>query len=103
MRRNPVGDFVLGTLGGGLTAYFGVGAVLVLLSGQALPLGPAMPLVAEEGSAALMQLMVRMLQAIYFGGLAMTSFVTYRVLQEVLRGHPVRAALREAATGPRLW
>lgn len=103
MRKNPLGDFVTGTLGGTLTAYFGIGALLILFAGQPLPLGPDMPVMPAPDSSPLMQLMVRLLQTVYFAGLAMLSFFGCRFMQELLRGQPMRAALREAATGPQLW
>lgn len=103
MRKNPFGDCVVGLLGGTLTAYLGVSALQVLLTGKAPGLGPAMPIVAGPDSGALWELMVRLLQAFYFAGLAGMTFFGGRIVQERLRGHGWRSALREAATGPRLW
>jgi hypothetical protein len=103
MRKNPLGDFVLGTLGGTLTSYFAVGALIVFFTGEVLSLGPGMPVLAAPDSGAIMQFMVRLLQTIYFCGLAMIAFVGFRFMQEVLRGHQARQAFKEALDLPRLW
>lgn len=103
MRKNPLGDFVLGTLGGTLTSYFAVGALIVFFTGDVLSLGPGMPVLAAPGSGAIMQFMVRLLQTFYFCGLAMFAFVGFRFMQEILRGHKGRQAFKEALDLPRLW
>jgi len=103
MRKNPIGDFVTGVTGGTLTAYFGLAALLVLFTGEALAFGPDLPIVATPGSGLITLTMVRVLQASYFAGLAVIAFLGFRLMQEILRGHKFRAAMREAATGPELW
>jgi len=103
MHKNPIGDFVTGATGGTLTAYFGLGALLVLFTGEALALGPGLPIVAAPGSGFLTLAMVRLLQSSYFAGLAVIAFLGFRVMQEILRGHKFKSAMREAATGPELW
>lgn len=103
MRKNLVGDFVCGTMGGTLTAYFGIGALLVLLTGNVLFFGPDMPVTATPDSGLLMFVSVRLLQCIYFAGLAIIAFLVFRIMQEILRGHSLKKAVQEALTGPRLW
>lgn len=102
MRKNLLGDFVLGTLGGTLTSYFAVGALIVFFTGDVLTLGPGMPVLAAPDSGTVMQLMVRLLQTFYFCGLAILAFVGFRFMQEVLRGHGARQAFKEAIDLPRL-
>jgi hypothetical protein len=103
MRRNPLGDCVFGLLGGTLTVYFSLAALLVLLTGQGPSLGPALPIEAAPDSGAWARLVVRLLQAFCFSALAALAFVGCRLLQERLRGHRWASALREALTGPQLW
>ena len=99
--KNPFGDFVTGTLGGCLCAYLLVGAVLVLFTGKALALGPALPIEPVPGLGPFLLLTVRLVQAIYHVGLVCMAFLGFRFLQELLRGHAPIAAAREAMLLPR--
>jgi hypothetical protein len=102
MRKNPLGDFILGTTGGALSSYFLVGSALVLLTGHALGLGPTLPVVPAPDTGAFLYLTVRLVQSLYHVGLACMVFLGFRFMQEVLRGHTAARAFKEAAELPRL-
>jgi hypothetical protein len=103
MRKNPLGDFILGTTGGALSSYFLFGAALVLLTGHALGLGPTLPFEAAPDTGAFLSMTVRLTQSFYHVGLACLAFLGFRFMQEVLRGHSAGQAFKEAAELPRLY
>ena len=103
MRRNPLGDLVLGIAGGALSSYYLFGAILVLFTGHALALGPVLPLVPTPETGAFFYITVRLVQSFYHVGLACLVFLGFRFLQELLRGRTVVQACKEAAELPHLW
>lgn len=103
MRKNRFVDFVTGTTGGTLTAYFALAALIVLFTGKALAYGPGLPIEAMPDASFIGVLMVRVLQTSYFAGLALLAFFGFRFMQELLRGHNAKDALKEATTGPTFY
>jgi hypothetical protein len=100
MHKNPLGDFILGTLGGALSTYFLSCAAWVLLTGRALSWGPSLPLEPASDTGAFFYLTVRLTQSLYHVGLACLVFLAFRFVQELLRGHSATQAFKEAATLP---
>lgn len=100
MHKNPIGDFVTGTTGGTLTAYFALAAVIVMFTGEALAYGPRLPIEVTPNASLWAMIAVRVLQTSYFAGLALIAFFGFRFAQEMLRGHSVKDAAKEATTGP---
>ena len=102
MRKNPIGDFVLGMTGGALSSYFLCGAAVVLFTGHALGWGPSLPIASTADTGPLLSVTARLGQALYFIGLACLVFLGFRFLQEVLRGHTLTRAAKEAVEMPHL-
>ena len=102
MHKNPIGDFILGTTGGALCSYFLCGAALVLLTGDALGLGPTLPVVAASDAGPFLYLIVRLVQSLYHVALACLVFLGFRFMQEILRGHAPAQAFKEATELPHL-
>lgn len=103
MHKNRFGDFITGTTGGTLTAYFALAALIVLFTGEALAFGPGLPIEASPNASLIGVLIVRILQTSYFAGLALMAFFGFRFMQELLRGRKAKDAMKEAATGPQFY
>jgi hypothetical protein len=99
--RQRIGDFILGTTGGALATYMLASAVVVLLTGQTLPLVPR-PLSVDTVDV-LGSITVRLLLSVCYAGIGCGVFVCFRFVQELLRGWWWRDALAEARRLPSIW
>ncbi len=96
-----IGDFACGTVGGALATYMLASAVVVLLTGQPLPLAPTLLSVAKVDL--LGSIVARVLLAACYAGTGCGAFMCFRFVQEVLRGRRARDALAEAGRLPSIW